>query len=222
MLFGGGRTRGEPLGTSRRNDHQNVFRSDRQRRQQEEQRQVAPRKNVVRAAPAKISAPSYYTYKADALRRVDFAPLAAIGQSASLDPASASEFREAVSGLVGYELFAETEAGKAIIDYYTANPDFIWVSGNDINDRGREALRVLGEASSYGLSPVDYGLSVPSSTVTALDEVSREQELIRFEMALSARVLRYVSDADERSCRSRPHLRILRPAAQAARFRAPN
>ncbi len=195
MLFGGNRTRGEPLGTSRRNDHQNVFRSDRQRRQQEEQRKVAPRKNVVRAAPAKISAPSYYTYKADALRRVDFSSLAAIGQSASLDPASASEFREAVSGLVGYELFAETEAGKAIIDYYTANPDFIWVSGNDINDRGREALRVLGEAPSYGLPAVDYGLAVPSSTGAALDEVSREQELIRFEMALSARVLRYISDA---------------------------
>src|SRR5688500_5651619 len=42
----------------------------------------APRK----AAPiAKISAPSYYNYKVDSLKKVDFAKLAAVAQSASLD-----------------------------------------------------------------------------------------------------------------------------------------
>ena len=60
-----------------------------------------PRRPVARrpAAVAKISAPSYYNYKAAALQRVDFTALAAIGQSASLDQAtSGTAFREAVGG----------------------------------------------------------------------------------------------------------------------------
>jgi murein L,D-transpeptidase YcbB/YkuD len=149
------------------------------------------------AAVAKISAPSYYNYKAAALQRVDFAPLAAIGQSASLDQAtSGTAFREAVAGLAGYELFAEPGIAKALVAFYSANPDFIWVTDNDLNDRARDAIRVLGEAASHGLSPADYAVSVPSSGLAAADAAQRKSELIRFEMALSARVLRYAHDAE--------------------------
>lgn len=162
-------------------------------------REQAPKKKPVARAAApivKVNAPAYYTYKVDSLRRVDFTPLAAIGQSASLDQATAgTAFREAVAGLQGYELFAEAEAAKAIIDYYTANPDFIWVSGDDINERGRDALRVLGEAGSYGLSPEDYSVSVPMAGASGSDAAAHKADLIRFEMMLSARVLRYVHDA---------------------------
>jgi len=45
-------------------------------------RQDAPRR-APRAAP-RITGPAYYNYRADALKLVDFAPLAAIAQSASL------------------------------------------------------------------------------------------------------------------------------------------
>lgn len=158
-----------------------------------------PNRQVARkpAPIAKISAPSYYDYKAPALQRVDFAPLAAIGQSASLDQAtSGTAFREAVGGLAGYEFYAEPEIAKALVAFYSANPDFIWVTGNEINERGRDAIRVLGEAASYGLSPADYAVSVPSERLTIADEGERESELIRFEMALSARVLRYARDAE--------------------------
>jgi murein L,D-transpeptidase YcbB/YkuD len=147
------------------------------------------------AAVAKISAPSYYNYKAAALQRVDFTSLAAIGQSASLDQAtSGTAFREAVAGLAGYELFAEPEIAKALVAYYSANPDFIWVTDNEINERARDAVRVLGEAASHGLSPADYAISIPSSGLA--DAAQRKAELIRFEMALSARVLRYAHDAE--------------------------
>ncbi|MEP9388367.1 L,D-transpeptidase family protein [Mesorhizobium sp. KR9-304] len=149
------------------------------------------------AAVSKISAPSYYNYKAPALQRVDFTPLAAIGQSASLDQATAgTAFREAVTGLSGYELFAEPEIAKALVEYYSDKPDFIWVTGNEVNERGRDAVRVLGEADSHGLSPADYAISVPSASMSAGDAAARKSELIRFEMALSARVLRYAHDAE--------------------------
>ena len=149
---------------------------------------------VRKAAPiAKISAPSYYNYKAAALQRVDFISLAAIGQSASLDQTdSGTAFREAASALAGYELFAEPEIAKALVAYYSANPEFIWISDNALNERARDAIRVLGEAASHGLSPADYAVAVPSD----LPDAQRKAELIRFEMALSSRVLRYAHDAE--------------------------
>jgi murein L,D-transpeptidase YcbB/YkuD len=148
-------------------------------------------------APARITGPSYYTYKADALKRVDFAPLAAIAQSASLDPATAgTAFREAIAGLDGFELFAEADTAKALIDHYSAHPDFIWVTGEEVNDRAREAVRVLGEAAGHGLLPADYSVAVPPTTPAGTDAALRKSVLIRFEMALSARALRYVRDAE--------------------------
>jgi murein L,D-transpeptidase YcbB/YkuD len=149
------------------------------------------------AGGTKISAPSYYNYKAPALQRVDFTALAAIGQSASLDQAtSGTAFREAVAGLAGYELFAEPEIAKALVEFYSANPDFIWITSNEINERGRDAVRVLGEAASHGLSPADYAISIPAASLSLADAAARKRELIRFEMALSARVLRYAHDAE--------------------------
>lgn len=150
----------------------------------------APRK----AAPiTKISAPSYYNYKVDSLKKVDFAKLAAVAQSASLDATTTgTAFRDAVGSLSDYELMAESDAGKAIVEYYSAHPDFIWVTDGDINDRARSALRVLADAGSHGLLPSDYGVSVPASNA---DAAARQAELMRFEMTLSARVLRYVHDS---------------------------
>jgi murein L,D-transpeptidase YcbB/YkuD len=169
-----------------------------QSRPQKQIRQRPPQRPQARAPAqiAKISAPSYYNYKAVALQRVDFAPLAAIGQSASLDQAtSGTAFREAVGGLAAYEFYAEPAIAKAVVEYYKANPDFIWVSDNRPNERARDAIRVLGDAASHGLSPPDYSVSVPRPTSTG-GTPDRKEEMIRFEMALSARVLRYARDAE--------------------------
>lgn len=156
-------------------------------RQREQVRQ-APRRAAVPVA--KISAPSYYNYKAVGLQRVDFSQLAAIGQSASLDQNSTgTAFREAAAGLVDYELFAEPAIAKAVVEYYSGNPEFIWITDGAPNERARDALRVLGDAARHGLSPVDYTVLVPSGAADGSDH-------IRFEMALSARVLRYARDAE--------------------------
>lgn len=150
---------------------------------------------------ARISSPSYYTYKADRLVRVDFSALAptpepAAPQDAAFVPsATGAAFREAVASLGDYELLAEPDIAKALIAYYSANPDFIWISGTSLNSRAQDAVRVLGEASSYGLTPADYTVEVPAAGASTTDANAQLKELVRFEMALSARVLRYAHDA---------------------------
>ncbi len=156
-----------------------------------------PKKRAPVVPAARIAAPTYNTYKPDRLVRVDFAALAtpqttgSTAQKVAFDPATAAgaAFRQALAGLDGYELFAEPEIAKALVAYYSANPDFIWVSNSVPDARAEEAIRVLGEAAGYGLSPADYAVEVPSRP--AADAAAA----IRFEMALSARVLRYVHDA---------------------------
>ncbi|RUZ52872.1 murein L,D-transpeptidase [Mesorhizobium sp. M7A.F.Ca.CA.004.05.2.1] len=150
---------------------------------------------------ARISSPSYSTYKADRLVRVDFSALAptpepAAPQDAAFVPsATGAAFREAVASLADYELLAEPDIAKALIAYYSANPDFIWISGTSLNSRAQDAVRVLGEASSYGLTPADYTVEVPAAGASTTDANAQLKELVRFEMALSARVLRYAHDA---------------------------
>ncbi|MGD9915711.1 MAG: murein L,D-transpeptidase [Rhizobiaceae bacterium] len=156
----------------------------------------APAKPKPKAA-VKVSGPSYYDYKPEALVRTDFSAITALGQQAGVEPVlTGSEFREATSGLNGYELLAEKAVAKALSDYYSTHPDFIWVSGLVPNERAREALRTLGDAESQGLIPAEYAVTVPQATPPANGDMrARLDELVRFEMALSAKVLRYVNDA---------------------------
>lgn len=156
----------------------------------------APAKPAQAPAAAKISAPSYNTYKATPLARVDFSPLASLPQAATFTPTlTGTTFREALAGLDGYELLSEPDIAKALIAYYSANPDFVWVTGWSANGRAQEAVRVLGEADSYGLAAADYAVDVPPAAYSMDDAAGRMRDLIRFEMKLSARVLRYVRDA---------------------------
>lgn len=149
----------------------------------------------------KISSPSYYTYKADRLVRVDFSTLSAAPQPATpqdaafVPSATGAAFHDAIADLSDYELYAEPDIAKALIAYYSANPDFIWVSGTSLNNRAQDAVRVLGEAASYGLTPADYTVDVPAVNSASVGDAAKLKELVRFEMALSARVLRYAHDA---------------------------
>jgi murein L,D-transpeptidase YcbB/YkuD len=145
---------------------------------------------------ARISGPTYRAYQPDALVRVDFTPVIQAPHDAMSGPSlQASGFVEARSALADFDLRATKEVAKALNDYYSRNPDFIWVSGFGPNGRAQEALRVLAEAGSYGLNPADYAVTVPSTAFSFDDTAGRMRELARFEVELSARVLRYVHDA---------------------------
>ncbi len=145
---------------------------------------------------AKISGPTYRAYTPDTLTRVDFSPIIKAAHPATLEPSmQASGFAEARDTLADFTLYADKDVAKALNDYYSKHPDFIWVSGFGPNGRAQEALRVLGDAASYGLNPADYTVTVPSAAFSLDDTAARMRELTRFEVQLSARVLRYVHDA---------------------------
>ncbi|WP_315920058.1 murein L,D-transpeptidase [Mesorhizobium sp. SP-1A] len=153
-------------------------------------------KRAPQAAPVKISSPTYNTYKATPLVRVDFAPLTSKPQKATFEPSlDGAAFREALAGLDGLDLLAEPDIAKALVAYYADNPDFIWVSGSSANSRAQDAVRMLGEADSYGLTASDYAVDVPPAAYSMDDTAGRMKQLMQFEMKLSARVLRYVRDA---------------------------
>lgn len=155
--------------------------------------QAKPRST--KAAP-RISGPSYYTYKPDALRKVDFTAVGSLPQTAAFGAVPMlSNFREAMTGLDGFELYTEPEIAEALTGYYTAHPDFIWVDGFSANGRAQDAVRVLGEAGSHGLMPAEYAVNVPAAGFSMEHTAARLGELARFEMTLSARVLRYIRDA---------------------------
>ncbi len=149
-----------------------------------------------RVAAPKITGPSYYDYKADPLVRVDFAAIGVTPQNIAFEPGQIGpSIQEALAGLAGFDLLAEKDVAKALVDYYSAHPEFIWVTDSAINSRAEEAIRLLGDAGTYGLNPAEYAVSIPSTASDAGDKAGRLDDLARFEMTLSARVLRYVRDA---------------------------
>lgn len=165
-----------------------------------------PQKKQAAVPVKRISSPTYNRYKADSLVTVDFTAIAGVdkaaasnvevasAENAAFTPGENDAFREALSGLAGYDLTAERDIAKALVAYYSANPAFLWVSDGAVNANARDALSVLGDAASYGLNPLDYTVDVPAAAATG-DDVETRKRLIRFEMALSARVLRYARDA---------------------------
>ncbi len=136
------------------------------------------------AAAATISAPSYYTYRADPLVRVDFALVLAIAPATD---GSANPFRDNIRLLSAVDIRAEKQIAAAISEYYAAQPEFIWISDGQPNQHAKDAAAVLAEADSYGLNAADYKVDLPAS--------SAPQDLLAYEMEMSARVLRYARDA---------------------------
>jgi murein L,D-transpeptidase YcbB/YkuD len=146
--------------------------------------------------PVRISGPTYRPYKPDPLVRVDFTPVIQAPHETTFQPSlQASGFEEARATLADVALYATKDVAKALNDYYAKHPDFIWVSGFGPNSRAEQALRVLADAASYGLNPADYAVTVPSAAFSFGDTAGRLRELTRFEVELSAKVLRYVHDA---------------------------
>ena len=146
---------------------------------------------------AKISAPAYYTYKVDPLVRVKVPSVAPKSEMAELTLASTTgiRFSEAMPLLVEFDLSAEKDVSEAITKHYAAQQEFAWISGNGLNTRAEQALRVLADAASHGLDPAEYAVHVPNASFSMDDMPGRQKELAAFELELSARVLRYIRDS---------------------------
>lgn len=158
------------------------------------------------AAPAKaaplprVSATSYYTYKAE--------PLKAIAMDKFSDPVVTGSIEEAGLNMVAHspagdirrefasvKALAPAESGRAVEEFYSHDAGLIWVSGSQITDRARAALSVLADAAATGLDPQDYAVEVPSAVFNSADMTARYQELAAFEVNMSSAVATYVLDS---------------------------
>lgn len=163
-------------------------------------RQAAPAPAPAPAARkiVRVSGPSYYTYKTDALKPLDFSPRATASiatEEAARADGRAEDGKAAafLNSLGEIDIHAEAEIGAALNEFYASHADFIWLEDGKPNRRAIDALRTLGEADRFGLDPADYAISLPAAEKG--DNRAGQRDHVRLEMALSARVLRYVLDA---------------------------
>lgn len=197
-----------------------LFGGKRIRKVEEPVQEEKPKKVVV----ARVAGPRYYDYKVDALVRVDFAAMISALEDASktTDEASSGEimvasvadptddaatiplpdvenaasiFADALDGLTSFDLKAEKEIAEALLTFYTANPDFIWLRDGQPNHRAEAALAVLAEADRHGLVVDEYSVPAIDRPAAEGEQIDAAKRRAEFEMALSARVLRYLRDA---------------------------
>lgn len=149
---------------------------------------------------ARISGPSYHTYKPDTLVKIDFSKLTdpvitgAIGEM-GLAPLGIDPFTEGRPALDDLSLRALPEAATALIDHYSSRPEYLWVAGTSVTERARAVIAVLEDADAVGLSAADYRVDVPADGFDMTRATERQKELMVFEMKLTAAVANYTLDA---------------------------
>jgi murein L,D-transpeptidase YcbB/YkuD len=144
----------------------------------------------------RVTGPRYYTYKADALKRVAVDRLADPVVTSSIGgdvpPAGDAGVRAAFATV---EVRATPDAAKAVETFYGQQKKFIWIDGTGINDKAKAAIAVLAGAATVGLDPWDYAVTIPPESFDGADMDKRYAELATFEVALSSAVATYVQDA---------------------------
>ncbi len=96
--------------------------------------------------------------------------------------------------LEGWSLKVESGIADAMKAHYSKNAEYLWVDKNfKPNEAARQMLSALERSDEFGLSPQDYAVEMPlAETVSTSGE---EKAGAKFELALSAAVLRYGADA---------------------------
>ncbi|AFL52672.1 L,D-transpeptidase family protein [Sinorhizobium fredii] len=162
---------------------------------------MAPQRLEDRSAakPPRVSSPRYYTYKPEQMRKIATDRLldpvvTGSVQNYGLPPMLRIPLADARQFLPQVEVRAPADVAKAVEAFYAGRTDFVWIDGNGLNARARSALTVLADAARIGLDPQDYAIAVPADNFDRADTVTREKDLVRFEIAMSAAVLTYVQD----------------------------
>ncbi len=172
------------------------------------------------AAPVKkVSGPQYYTYKTETITTIALAASLPVLQMASpvevnallgeddlgvasegaIDTASTGSVEPLphvlrASALDGWSMKAESGIAQALKKHYSSAADYLWVDRDfKPNERAKKVLAVLKRADEYGLSPDDYMVEeIPGGNGLQSDA---EKAGAKFELGLSAAVLRYGADA---------------------------
>jgi len=177
-----------------------LFKSPAQRQREQMARERAQQQAVAPKPVARISGPSYRTYKPDTLVKVDFGKIADPVITGGIDdmalsPLGIDPFAEGRPALADLSLKALPEAAEAVVDYYSTHPGYIWVAGTSITDRARAVIDVLNAADEVGLSAADYRVEAPADAFDVTQGTERQKELMAFEMKLSVAVANYMLDA---------------------------
>ncbi|MDI7863862.1 L,D-transpeptidase family protein [Rhizobiaceae bacterium n13] len=145
----------------------------------------------------KVSGPRYYTYKPDSMRLVAAAKFAdpvvtgAVADSGSV-PVAVDPLAEQRHLMSEAKVRTSSEIAKVLETYYGEGQPLVWVTGSEVNERARAAMKALSETDAVGLDPRDYAVSLPVEG----DQATRDRSLMQFELALSAKVLAYVQDTN--------------------------
>lgn len=161
------------------------------------------REAVTRRAPPRVrevSGPIYYTYKPAALTTISIASLLpeakasdGMGMEPSLD-IEARRFSEALRLAPDTSLAMEKGVADAIKAHYAENPKFIWSRGNSVTEWAKAVVALMQKAGDHGLDPQEYAVQLPSDGWSMDDPAGRTEELLKFDVALSARAARYAMD----------------------------
>ncbi|MEM9734838.1 MAG: L,D-transpeptidase family protein [Pseudomonadota bacterium] len=97
--------------------------------------------------------------------------------------------------LKGLKLRAGPALGKAMVNFYKANPEFLWLDGEGKpNEKAAAVMRVLAGADEYGLRLEDYSMPLMDG-VDENDRAARLRAALQFEFSTTMAALRYMQDA---------------------------
>jgi murein L,D-transpeptidase YcbB/YkuD len=177
-----------------------------------------PRPERRRMPTVRVSNPDFFIYTPDKLTNVALGPVcefktaasagtaadgspqdggatggAAAAPAPTLDSPPAASFVQACAAAPAISLRMLPQVGEAIVRHYSRDPQFIWSDQGGINAKAQAAIARLAASDAVGLDPADYQVAVPEPQ--SADAVAGLPALLRFELALSAKVLTYVLDA---------------------------
>lgn len=109
----------------------------------------------------KVSAPKYFTYKADAFRAVKTAGFATASAT------DASRF------LAQAKVSAPSDVANAVEAFYAKNAALLWVDKEDVSERARAVIALMEKAGDYGLNPADYRIPVPTFVTSSVSDAQK-------------------------------------------------
>ncbi|MBB4141952.1 L,D-transpeptidase family protein [Rhizobium rhizoryzae] len=112
----------------------------------------------------KVSAPKYFTYKADAFRAVKTAGFATASAT------DASRF------LAQAKVSAPSDVANAVEAFYAKNAALLWVDKEDVSERARAVIALMEKAGDYGLNPADYRIPVPTFVTSSVSDAQKPVE----------------------------------------------
>lgn len=169
-----------------------------------------PVASTVPVAKVKVSSPKIYDYKPDKLIRIEFSPIQDKLTTSAIDVKfikteradnqvpflENSLFDRLKDCLNTTQIVAEKPVADAVADFYANQRQLLWVDEEGATQRAEQLLAFFKNAAADGLNPEDYAVEKVSLSADEGDD-ERLQKLANFEVAMSARALRYALDAGE-------------------------